>query len=401
MWRSVHSILFAAGLSAIATLAEGATLSVIHTFRGGSDGAEPWSAPIMDAAGNLYGTTAFGGNGQGCPVADHGGCGTVYKITPDGTETVLYAFRGNSDGRFPQAGLLLDEGGNLFGTTLLGGNAGCNGDGCGTVFRIAPDGDETILHAFAADGSDAAEPVAGLVRDSSGNLYGAGTGGGPARSGMIFRIAPDNTYSIVHIFTGKPEQQGNPNSLMIDRYDNIYGTTGYPGEYEYCEGYCGTIFTVTMFGVFRTLHVFSTAEGTIPAGTLVKDGSGSLYGTTYGGGTAACGCGTIFRLAKDGTFTRLYSFQAGTDGAWPEGGVAMDKNGNLFGTTVDGGAGCSIGCGTLFRLDSAGTESVVYSFLKKKGASPVSGVFRADGGRLYGTALLDGGGKGTVFKIRP
>jgi uncharacterized repeat protein (TIGR03803 family) len=371
----------------------------MHTFQGGSDGAESWAAPIMDAAGNFYGTTAFGGNGAGCPVASHGGCGTVYKIASDGTESVLHAFRGNDDGRYPVGGLTLDEDGNLYGTTQLGGSSDCQLMGCGTVFKIAPNGDETILHAFRDDDVDAAGPVTGLVRDSSGNLYGAGLGGGPAHAGAIFKIATDNTYSIVHTFTGTAKQQGNPNSLMIDRFDNIYGTSGYRAEYEYCV-HCGTIFKLSRTGVFSTVHVFPK-DTPMPDGALVKDSAGNLYGTTYAGGPTVCGCGTIFKLANDGSLTTLYSFQGGTDGRWPLGGMAMDRSGNLYGATAAGGTACGSGCGTLFKLDAGGTESVVYRMFRKKGASLVSGIMRGPGGVLYGTARIYGGGEGTFFKIKP
>jgi uncharacterized repeat protein (TIGR03803 family) len=164
--------------------------TVLHDFQGGADGNFPQSSLIVDSSGNLYGTTYYGGS-SGCNY----GCGTIFKLTPDGTETVLYAFQGGADGKFPVAGVTRDLQGNLYGTAIGGGDLECNaGFGCGTVFKLAPDGSFTVLHAF--QGADGADPVGGLVADGSGNLYGTAEEGGtvsaicPGGCGTVFKLTP-------------------------------------------------------------------------------------------------------------------------------------------------------------------------------------------------------------------
>lgn len=410
MSRFSNSLLPIAAVLIAGGAAHGAIFKVPHTFQGGTDGQASYAAPIKDSAGNLYGTTTFGGNGTGCPVADHGGCGTVYKITPDGTKSVLHVFKGGEDGRFPQSSLVMDADGNLYGTTRYGGGTGCEiGGGCGTVFKLAPNGAETIQHVFHPDGSDGIEPVAGLVADAAGNLYGAALGGGPAHAGVIFKIAADNTYTILHTFSGTMEEQGNPNSLIIDARGNLYGTAGTDSAPTYCEGFCGTVFELAAHGTFRTLYDFSgEADGEIPFGAMVRDRAGNLYGTTIMGGTALCsgqGCGTVFKLAPNGTLTTLHSFAPGTDGHRPIGALAMDKAGNLYGTTALGGSsGChGDGCGTIFEVAPDMTETVLHAFAKKQGSFPRSGLMKDKAGNLYGAASYGYGTAidGTVFRLKP
>lgn len=404
------SVLLLLAVVPIAGAAHGAVFKVRYTFQGGTDGQAPYAAPIEDAAGNLYGTTVFGGNGAGCPVADHGGCGTVYKIAPNGTGSVLHVFTGGGDGRFPESTLIMDADGNLYGTTRYGGSAQCqSGAGCGTVFKLAPNGAETILHVFHLDGTDGVEPVAGLVRDAAGNLYGAAIGGGPAHAGVIFKIATDDTYTILHAFSGTMEEQGNPNGLIIDARGNLYGTAGTDSPPTFCEGFCGTVFELGANGTFRTLYDFSgETDGAIPFGAMVRDRAGNLYGTTTLGGTGVCsdqGCGTVFRLAPNGPLTTLHSFAPGTDGHLPMGALAMDKAGNLYGTTaLGGGSGCrGEGCGTIFEIAPDLTETVLHAFARKQGGFARSGLMKDKTGNLYGTASYGNGTAidGTVFRLKP
>ncbi len=283
---------------------------VLYDFVGGPDGAGPWAGLVRDAGGNFYGTTYEGGGGDGFDcIHDAGnasGCGTVFKVTPSGTETVLYRFTGGTDGGVPKAGLVLDAEGNLYGTTSIGGDLSCgSGGGCGTVFEVTPTGTETVLHSFAGYPNDGADPMAGLVRDAKGNLYGTTFAGG---SGCV----------------------------------NVG---------------CGTVFEVTSSGQETVLHSFvGGSDGYEPWAGLVRDAKGNLYGTTYGGGGSGCapsyGCGTVFKVTPSGTETVLYRFTGGTDGGLPLAGLVLDKHGNLYGTTSSGGdPSCNAqSCGAVFEV---------------------------------------------------
>jgi len=327
----------ALGLATTASFgaAYGGPVKVLYSFKGGTDGAIGQSALISDNEGNLYGTTATGGS-SGC---NGRGCGTVFRLSPDGTETVLYAFRGGSDGSGPLA-VSRDRAGNLYGVTHWGGDTA--GQGRGTVFRLAPDGTETLLHIFRG-GADGAYPLAGLLVDKSGNLFGTTVGGGNPfcetfdGCGTIFRISPDGKKSLVYSFCAQP----------------------------------------------------NCADGLQPQSQLIADREGNLYGTTVSGGSNVVG-GTVFRIAPDRTETVLYSFCSTgnmcTDGAEPYTGVTMDKTGNLYGTTYWGGAW---DYGSIFELANDGTETVLHSFLPQTdGANPVSGVIVDAAGSLYGTLPL-------------
>lgn len=228
--------------------------TVLYRFKGGTDGANPYSNLLFDVSGNLYGTTA-GGGGTGCGGA---GCGTVFMLTPGGTEAVLYIFSGGADGAFPYAGLISDGSGNFYGTTAKGGGTGCGGDGCGTVFKLTPSGggtfNETILYAFKGS-PDGANPYGSLVSDSFGNLYGAtrfGGGGnckGGAGCGTLFQILFFTGQEIVlHAFTGVTEGSNPYAGLYFDGVSAFFGTTQYGGSGSNCSSLeyepsgCGTVF---------------------------------------------------------------------------------------------------------------------------------------------------------------
>lgn len=204
------------------------SFTVLHAFAGGTDESDPFGRPIRDRAGDLYGTTRYGGaHNQG----------TIYKIAPDGTESVLYSFSGANDGRDPLGALDRDKAGNLYGAASLGGVSNN-----GTVFRLAPDGTFTVLHAFTG-GNDGYHPQADVVLDSKGNLYSTTFyGGGACNCGTVFKLAPDGTETILHSFTGPPGDGENPNEgLAKGPYHTLYGTTAYGGAYTYY----GTVFSVT------------------------------------------------------------------------------------------------------------------------------------------------------------
>ena len=344
------------------------TLKVLHSFTGPPDGQSPQAGLVLDADGNLYGTTVNGGTFN-CPTSfwfAAGTCGTVFKISPDGTETILHTFSGSPDGASPQSVLVRDEKGNLYGTTVSGGleyGPNCGGGSCfGTVFKIDPLGNETILHSFTGFPDDGAMPLAGLRRDKDGNLYGTTFAGGK------------NTCT--------------------------YSNFG-----------CGTIFKIDLIaGSEIILYNFgaSWVDGEYPYSRLTGDGTGNLYGTTWEGGIGGQvnGLGTVFELYAASTgysMTTLYSFTDSLDGAFPVAGVVLDAEGNIYGTTKEGGTHCltrnkgQSGCGTVFELDTAGKETVLHSFVRRNDeAYPVADLMRDKKGNLYGTTSLD---RGTIFKV--
>jgi uncharacterized repeat protein (TIGR03803 family) len=315
------------------------TLTTLHSFDS-SDGKYPLSDLIADAAGNLYGTTLNGGSG--CQ------CGTVFKLAPDNTETVLHLFKGTRDGRFPLSGLVMDGGGNLYGTTPAGGGRPCN---CGVVFKITPDGTETILHVFGQTQADGREPLAALILDDAGNLFGTASGGGSGGNGVVFELAPDGKETIIHNFTGSSDGIEPVAPLISDSHGNLYGTTRYGGGTGCEQGGCGTVFRIAANGDETILYAFKgNQDGYLPDAGLLMDKSGNLYGTTEAGGGIGChlnyGCGTVFKVAPDGTETVLHAFDNAKRAAVPLGRLVADPRGRLSGTTSGGDMGQS----TIFRV---------------------------------------------------
>lgn len=260
------------------------TETVLHSFTG-PDGVFPVAGLVRDKAGNLYGTTFYGGAS---------GEGTVFKLDPTGTETVLYSFTGGADGANPHGSLILDKAGNLYGTTSLGGLLSCFGAGCGVVFKLDTTGTETVLHSFT--GPDGANPDAGLVRDKEGNLYGTTSGGGPSKEGTVFKLDTTPTETVLYSFTGLADGAGPLAGLVRDKAGNLYGTTNQGGNLS-CKAPsgCGVVFKVDPAGVETVLHSFTGgADGSVLYGDLVQDKAGNLYGTTSNGG--ASGVGTVFKL---------------------------------------------------------------------------------------------------------
>jgi uncharacterized repeat protein (TIGR03803 family) len=347
------------GCGTVFKLASDGTESVLYKFcskRRCRDGAEPAAGLIADSAGNLYGTTEYGG-ATDC-IAAKPGCGTVFKIAPDGTEKVLYSFTGGSDGGLPAAGLIEDSAGNLYGTTSQGGiDTKCNDEGCGTVFKIAPDGTETVLYYFCAEPNcrDGAGPVAGLIADSAGNLYGTTFAGGRENSaGIVFKVTPaDFTEKVLYSFTGGNDGGGPRSSLIRDRAGNLYGTTEYGGVSGTHND--GAVFKVAPDRTETVLYSFCAQadcrDGWLPAAGLIADSVGNLYGTTLEGGED--NFGIVYRLALDGTYKVLHSFTGGSDGGVPAGGLIAGTKGYLYGTTSQGGTNVDCddeGCGTVFEL---------------------------------------------------
>ncbi len=432
---------------------------VLYSFQGGTDGYSPTGGIVFDKAGNLYGATFDGGAENCSPIAY---CGTVFQLTPPAnngdpwTETVLYVFKGAKfgDGDLPAGGLVIDNQGNLYGTTAYGGTGNCllegsPGSGCGTVYELSPPAQkggawtETILYSFptAVQGY---LPQGDLVFDSKGNLYGATDfGGGYGTScnpyyqycGAIFELSPPKqkggawTESVLYAFRGTSQGccgerlQGdtmvgdgtNPNGgLVFDSAGNLYGTTYQGGDaLDVCGTAggigCGTVFELSPPQVpgeawtETILHRFSPnpEDGAGPEAGLTLDRQGQLYGTTSGGGINKAG--TVFKIAQDGPrgsvwkVTLLHSFSFGTDGgAVPQGPIALDGNSNLFGTCGDYGA---FFAGTVFEMtptSAVGDDwgyDVRYNFNEPPDAAyPVGDLIFNATGDLFGSTHAGGNG---------
>jgi uncharacterized repeat protein (TIGR03803 family) len=399
------------------------------TYRNQAGGDNPLAGLIFDQAGNLYGTTVEKGVNY---------WGVVFKLAPNGdgtwTESVLYSFRDGSDGAYPWAGLIFDQAGNLYGTTSWGGDSSCTygyGYGCGVVFKLAPNSDgswtESVLYTFTG-GADGAVPAAGLIFDQSGNLYGTASAGGAQGDGVVFELTPnaDGTWTenVLHAFAGGKDGVGPVAGLILDQAGNLYGTTSGGGIIK-CGGSgsgCGTVFKLAPNAdgswTETVLHAFAGGkDGVGPLAGLIFDQAGNLYSTASSGG--AYGDGIAFQLkptsgGKRWKETVMHTFAGGKDGAGPLAALVFDASGNLYGTTEYGGhAWCpggskNIGCGVAFELKptSGGKrwkEHVVHAFLKHEGW-PVDSLVLDSSGNLYGTtqgtgrSILDGG---TVFEITP
>ena len=408
----------------------------LYTFTG-TDGEFPLGNAIRDRTGNLYGTAFNGGDLSGCGGF---GCGVVFKIDWRGKETVLYSFTGGADGAYPATGLVRDEAGNLYGTTHGGGDinvSACSfNPGCGVVFKVDPSGKESVLYAFAG-GTDGLGASSGLVRDEAGNLYGTTIMGGdlsgvcpgfPAPGcGVVFKVDPTGKETVLYTFTGGADGYAPYGDLLRDEAGDLYGAASNGGDVSgscgdtllNATGFlgCGTIFKLDSAGKFRVLHTFHGVDGgPFPDGWLIQDNAGNLYGMSGNGGDlSACsglGCGVVFKVDRNGKETVLYSFTGGADGAETFAGVVRDEEGNLYGTTYFGGdfsgSLCTgTGCGVVFKLDPTGKESILYTFTSgTDGANPNAGLLLGEKGNLYGTAS-DGGdascgapdGCGVVFKI--
>jgi uncharacterized repeat protein (TIGR03803 family) len=261
----------------------------LYSFTGGADGSHPFGGLLRDAGRNLYGITYAGGN-YGSACAD-GGCGTVFKLDPNGTETVLYSFRGGAEGTFPQSELFRDSAGNLYGTTAYGGIQGCGGNGCGTVFKLDSSGNFTLLHSFTGKADDGATPEYGpLIRAGGGNLYGTTLKGGPYDQGTVFKLDSNGNLTVLHSFSGGVDGGQPIPGVIRTAAGALFGTTNAGGTHT-----LGVVFKLDTTGKLIVLHNFSRVSGEYPLGRLVRDGDNNLYGTTMSGG--AYGHGTAFKLS--------------------------------------------------------------------------------------------------------
>ena len=390
--------------------------TVIHNFVGGSDGESPMSGLISDEAGNLYGTTFYGGTG---PCSRH--CGLIYELSPAGngswTASVLYEFQGNHDGANPEYSLALDRAGNLYGVTYFGGGLGfCESSGCGTVFELTPDAgqwSESVLWRFDnnVDGYDVSS---GVFINADGRILGElFYGHDPGQNGMLFSLTNTGSQWTLHSVTGFEDSDGAApeTALVADSRGNLYGTTAVGGSFG-----IGAVFEMTFSrsGGWNEQMIYSFPSGghtvngtpivtTLPS-SLILDAAGNLYGEEWGGGFR--NAGTVYELspATDGTWTEktLYSFAGGAAGSYPSGGLIMDPAGNLYGTTQYGGLGsvqgsAATGNGIVFELipspTGPWTKKTLYEFAgyPNDGAQPEASLIFDPAGNLYGTTF-DGGG---------
>jgi len=361
--------------------------TVLYSFPGAADGRFPRAGLIRDPSGNLYGTTSGGGTA---------GVGVVYKVAANGRETLLYTFTGAADGGVPEAGMIRDSTGNLYGTAAFGGTGNA-----GVVDKLDTAGQETVLYAFTG-GADGAYPEGGLIADPAGNLYGTTTYGGTAAGfdGVVFKLDTSGHETVLYNFcslAGCADGSGPSAGVIRDSAGNLYGTTSYGGSGS-CYPGCGVVYKVNTAGHETVLHSFTGGDGSSPSGGVVRDSAGNLYGTTFYGGTD--NVGVVYKVDTAGNETVLYSFTGEADGGYPQGGVVRDSSGNLYGTTAIGGVAQR---GVVYELNTAGQETVLYSFTGgADGGNPNAGVIRDSAGNLYGTA--QNGGKessGVVFKLVP
>lgn len=367
------------------------------------DGDRPFSN-LIEVAGALYGTTRFGGTtNAACEL----GCGTVFRVNTSGKESVIYRFKGGSDGANPVAGLILLNG-SLVGTTIAGGTGSACAGGCGTIFEVSTNGkSEEVLHSFEG-GTDGADPVSGLV-DLSGTLYGTTEFGGTVTHlcssgcGTVFETSATGAERIIHRFKGGADG-ANPVAGLAVVDGKLYGTTQYGGASTgFCATGCGTIFRMTAGGVKAVLYNFkygpSSHDGAFPAAALIAM-SGELYGTTIGGGEY--GDGSVFEVnASSGAQSVLHSFQCCKpvkDGQYPVASLTAVK-GALYGTTSSGGTSYR---GVVFVVTTSRAESILHDFAgKPDGAAPQAGLLFTNGA-LYGTTENGGAAsEGTVFKLLP
>jgi uncharacterized repeat protein (TIGR03803 family) len=448
MRKSFRSMIFRALMIAIlvpAGMCFAQTETTLHNFQGAPiDGSHPTDSLVADKAGNLYGTTEYGGNGA-CSLNGSTGCGTVFELSPPATkggawsEKILYHFQGGNtgpDGNAPIGGLIFDRSGNLYGTTSLGGSTGN-----GTVFELRPPSStnstwtEIVLYNFQGAPNDIAQPAESLILDRSGNLFGTTfRSDGPYlyNCGAVFELQPPAvsgeawTETVLHSFNGN-QKIGNDgcwtvSGVISDAVGNLYGTTNFGGTGNNGGTSLGVIYELTppstAGGIWTENFPYNFTEGSAggsEAAGLVRDSKGNLYGTTAAGGNQICdsrngsACGMVFQLsppAQSGgswTETTLYNFELANNSYWPIGSLILDPTGNLYGVTLN----------SVYKLlppaiqGDPWTEKVLYAFPGGTYANnPAAGVILSKSG-LVGTTSTGGTGPcsgtypgcGTIYRV--
>src|ERR1700683_3279804 len=406
----LYGIAAGAALAALIGLpAATQTETVLHSFGGGTDGIGPGVSLVFDSHGNLYGTTSSGGAYNTVLIG-----GTVFELEPQAggswNESILDSFSGGADG-------------NLYGTSASGGvDCATYGYDCGQVYELkhtAGGWTKEIVHSFNSGGKDGYTPYAGLVFDSSGNLYGTTYFGGAYNGGIVFELSPKIgggwQERILHTFDNNGTDGANLRaSLVLDASGNVYGVTDWGGTYD-----AGIVFELIhqASGAWteKIVHTFGKgADGIHPEGSLILDHAGNVYGTTTQGGTHKCGI--VFELSPETggswkeTTLHTFNYTTNTDGDRPNGGLTSDAAGNLYATTVDGGVYdfSNGGYGTVFELSPASGDTWRESLLHSCNSNGVDGNFPGgnlildSAGNLYGTTGLGGDvNAGTVFEVTP
>jgi uncharacterized repeat protein (TIGR03803 family) len=391
-WKKACVVFVAWAATAIAAPAQ--TFTTLLDFDG-TDGAYPWKMSFVQGLdGSLYGTTQLGGAYWG--ACGRSGCGTVFRITPEGTFTSLHLRPADGD---PETGLVLDTNGNFYGTSLDGANNG------GSVFKITMSGNAATLYNFCAQPNcaDGQEPDGTLIQAADGALYGTTSSGGTnycqsyGGCGTIFRITPEGKLTTLYNFCSQTNCTDgfSPGAGLVQGTDgDFYGTTEGGGDPEND----GTVFKITAAGTLTTLHTFDGTDGSGPSSWLVQGTDGNFYGTTAQSGDF--GLGTVFRITPAGSLTALYTFctQNGCpDGGRPYAGLVQGTDGNFYGTTYTLGL---YGGGTVFEITPTGTLTTLHAFAGADGFAPLGGLAQATSGSFYGTTVQGGGSNaGTVFSV--
>ncbi len=373
------------------------TYTTLYSFQGPAfgDGQSPYGALYRDVDGDIYGTTNGGGTDD---------LGTLFKVTASGQETVLFSFT-HASGANPRGGVTRSGNGNLFGTNTNYAR------GNGSWFSLNPTTNEVAVHPLWPD-TQGNYPNAGMVADGQGNTYSTTEGGGdincgkPKGCGVVFEITPSGHEKVIYAFTRRDGSSPDA-TLGIDKQGNLFGTTYLGGipNYFYPQG-CGVVFKVTPSGSESVLYAFKCGhDGTHPESSLSVDDNGNVFGVSGNGGEDYLGC--IFKLTPQGRFVVLHSFSGGVDSWLPSSLLTRDSFGNLYGIAGEGGV---FGCGTIFKLDTSGAFTVLYAFPCPARGEGGSGLTLDDEGNLYGTTCgfwsgpqcsASDGSCGTVFKLTP
>jgi uncharacterized repeat protein (TIGR03803 family) len=410
---------------------QGQTYNILFNFNQGQAGSSPMAGVTLDAGGNLYGTTTYGGSMAG-QCYYRSGCGAVYKLVHRGAGWImmpLYMFHDGQDGADPWARVVFGPDGSLYGTTYSGGGSGCNQGydiGCGTVFNLRPPAhpcvsiscpwNETVLYRFTG-GEDGANPGVGdLIFDQSGNIYGTTTAGGSNGEGTVYKLTRSGgtwTEGVLHNFNGPQDGGRIPWGGVILVNGNLYGTTMCSGFESMCIG--GMVYELSPSG--SNFHSLTSFSGwSFSQASLTPNGHGSFYGTTVSGGNGTCedqfednfGCGVVFHGAADGAFGDFPNPNPNAGLSGPSAPVSVDAAGNIYGTTTADGAYSS---GNVFRLTFDGsnwTYLTLHDFgqVNNDGHLPLGNVAVGSDGTLYGTTYRGGNsqgcnGCGVIWELSP
>jgi uncharacterized repeat protein (TIGR03803 family) len=398
---------------------QAARVSVVYSFKGTPLSSTPEAGLITDASGNLYGTAAYGGvENSSCSI----GCGTAFELSPERAgkwnETVLYSLNNPDTGLYPSNPLIFDAAGNLYSATQVGGELGVAFE----LLHQATPWKYKLLHDFLGC-RDGQQPRSGLT-ELNGNFYGTTVAGGNSCSGgngTVFELSRRGGHwkeTVIHRFVPYADGASPQAGMTFDSSGNLYGTTSYGGNSS-CASGCGTIFELSpaQGGGWskKVLHEFTGSDGFMPLANLVWDASGNLWGSAEYGGDDSCvggGCGTIYKLSRDERarwrFAVAYVFLKQSQGTDPAGNMVFDASGNLYGTTVSGGnvAACPQpgGCGVVFRLSPERGKwkyTVLHIFNNTPDGAHPNGLVMGANGTFFGTTI--GGGAysmGTTFEVR-